>query len=193
VPRRCSAARASAGPAALTLLLAGVGGCTVEPDAEPAAMASSTGAAATVTVTVTAAPDPAPAAPDPAPAAPDPAAPPPMTVAAVRTPSAVGLACAAVEEAVIDAVARYEVQALAEDGVGGGNRTAAWSDMGEAMDRAVREAAAVPGLAAAAAPAMAEVAALRDGMAARTTLDEDDAEPWRDARDRLETWCDGQD
>jgi hypothetical protein len=168
----------------VTLLLVGVVGCTAEPGTEPAGRAAPAGSP--------------PAAADPAPAAPDP---PPLAAAAVRTPSAVAVACDQVEEALIDAVARYEVLALAEDGLGSGDRTAAWTDMGEAMDRAALSAGTVPGLAAgtvpglaaAAAPAMAEVAALRDGLAFRTTLDEDDAEPWRDARDRLEAWCDGQD
>lgn len=193
------------GPAALTVVLAG---CTSATDAEPAAQESAvTGpvVTATVTATVTApvAPEPAttdPAAPDPA--APDPAAPdpvpgplptPPGTAAAVRPPSATAAACEAVEEALADAVVRYEVEALAEDGLGGGDRTAAWTDMGEALDRAAREAGAAPGLADAAAPALAEIAALRDGMAARPALDEDDAQPWRDARNRLEAWCDDRD
>jgi hypothetical protein len=201
--RRCSTARATTGTAALTVLV--LAGCTAEPGAESAGEASVvTGAVATVTVTaapdpVPAGPDPAPAAPDPAPAAPDPAAPdraggPPMTVAAARTPSAMALACAAVEEALTDAVVRYEVQALAEDGLaGGGDRAGAAADMDAAMDRAARESGRVPGLTDAAAPVMVEVARLRDGLWVRTDLDEDDAGPWRDARDRLESWCESRD
>jgi hypothetical protein len=61
------------------------------------------------------------------------------------------------------------------------------------MDRAAREAGSVPGLAAAAAPAVAELGALRDGMAVRQDLEEDDAGPWRVARDRLESWCEARD
>jgi hypothetical protein len=238
VSRRCSAAGASTGLVAGTvLLMTALGSCTSPTDTEPTAQGTSVTipvVTATVTATVTVAPDPPPAAPDPAapdpahpdpaapdpahpdpahpdpaapdpahpdpahpdPAHPDPADPPPvaLTVAAVRTPSATAVACRAVEDALADAVARYEVQALAEDGLaGGGDRTAAWTDMGKAMERAVREAGAAPGLAAAAAPVVAELAALRDGMAVRTDLDEEDAEPWRDARDRLEDWCDGHD
>ncbi len=184
------------GPVALTAVLAG---CTAPTGTEPAARGTTVTVpvvTATVTATVTVPPDPASAAPDPAapdPAPPDPAhrdpAPAPLTVAAARTPGPTALACRAVDEALADAVVRYEVQALAEDGFGGGDRAAAWADMGEAMDRAVRAADAVPGLPAAAAPVVAELAALRDGMAARTDLDEEDAEPWRDARDRLEDWC----
>jgi len=194
-----------AGPAALTVLLAGATGCTSATDAETTAQESAmTGpvVTATVTATVTAAAAPDPAAPDPAapdPAAPDPAAPdpapvptPPMTVAAVSTPSATTVACDAVEEEMADAVVRYEVQALSEDGVSGGDRTAAWTDMDQALDRATQEAGAVPGLADAAAPALAEIAALRDGLSVRITLVAADADPWRDARDLLETWCDGQ-
>ena len=104
------------------------------------------------------------------------------------------LACDAVQEALADGVVRYEVQALSEEGLSGGvDRTAAWTDMGTAMDAAAGAAAGVPGLAAAAAPAMSELDALRDGMATRTDLDEDDAGPWRTARNQLESWCDGQD
>jgi hypothetical protein len=154
--------------------------------------------------TAPAAPDPAPARPDTAPAGPDTAPTPadrpalpdlaPFTAAAARTPSAVALACDAVQEALADGVVRYEVQALSEEGLSGGvDRSAAWTDMGTAMENAARAAAGVPGLAAAAAPAMTELAALRDGMTARTDLDEDDAGPWRAARNELESWCDGQD
>lgn len=172
------------------------------------------------TVTVTAAPDPVPAPPDPAQAGPDPApaaqdpapagpdtapgpagpdtapepALPPLAPFAARTPSAVTLACDAVQEALADGVIRYEVQALSEEGLSGGvDRTAAWTDMGTAMENAALASGGVPGLAAAAAPAMAELDALRDGMAARTDLDEDDAGPWRTARNQLESWCDSQD
>ena len=177
----------------------------------------------TATVTVTAAPDPVPAppdpahaGPDPAPAAPDPAParpdtapeparpdtapepadlPPlsPFTAAAERTPSAVALACDAVQEALADGVIRYEVQALSEEGLSGGDRSAAWADIGTAMDDAARAAGGVPGLAAAAAPAMTELTALRDGMSTRPHLDEEDAAPWRVARKELRSWCAGQD
>jgi hypothetical protein len=204
----------------LALLLTGLAGCTAEPGTELAAQATTAPppatapavATVTATVTVTAGPypapaepdtgpaaqDPAPAEQDPAPAAPDlapePAAPPllPPAAAAARTPSAVTLGCDAVQESLADAVIRYEVQALSEDGVSGRDRSAARADMGTAMDAAVRAAVGVPGLAAAAAPALAELTALRDGMATRADLDEGDAEPWRAARNRLESWCDGQ-
>lgn len=183
------------------VLLAGAAGCTAQPDDEPPAEAAATGAVVTVTATVTATAAPVPAAPDPAapdpaapdPAAPDPAASPRLTVAAARTPSPTALACTAVQEALTDAVARYEVQALAEDGLGSGDRAAAGEEMTAAMDRAVREAGRVPGLAVAAAPAVAELGELRDGMAVREDLDEDDAGPWREARDRLEGWCEARD
>ena len=202
---RWSAAGQSVGRAALTLaLLAAASGCTTE--AEPAsrtAPATASGPAPGTPPaepdTAPAPPDPAPAPPDPAPAPPDPAPAPPdpepapsFPAAATRTPSATDLACDAVEEELTDAVIRYEVQALAEQGPGGGDRAAAGADMTAAMDRARAEAGAVPGLAAAAAPAMAEVVALRDGMAVREVLDEEDAEAWRDARDRLEAWCEEQ-
>jgi hypothetical protein len=114
---------------------------------------------------------------------------PPFPGAATRTLSATALACAAVEEELTDAVIRYEVQALAEEGPGGGDRAAAGADMDAAVQRARVEAGTVSGLAAAAAPAMAEAVALRDGLAVREDLDEEDAEAWRDARDRLEAWC----
>ncbi|GAB3360961.1 hypothetical protein [Modestobacter lapidis] len=176
---RRSVARAVAGPAVVTLLLAGVAGCTTQPATAPVGQAlPATGPAA---------------APDPAPAAPDPAPPAPLTAAAARTPSAMAVACADVEKALTGGVARYEVQALAEEGLGGGgSRAAAELEMDAALDRAGRAAGAVPGLAAAAAPAMTELAILRDGLAVRADLDEDDAGPWRDARDLLETWCDAQ-
>jgi hypothetical protein len=218
---------ASAAPAVLlTVLLAGVAGCTAEPGTVPTAQVSSAPpvpvatvtapAPTTATVTVTAAPDaapappdpahagpdPAPAAPDPAPAGPDPAPAPadlpslpppaPFTAAAAETPSATALACDAVLEALADGVIRYEVQALSEEGVSGGDRGDAWTDMTTALQDAARAANSVPGLAAAAAPAMAELAALRDGMATRTDLDEEDAALFRQARNELESWCDAQ-
>jgi hypothetical protein len=185
--------------------LATVSGCSLDP--EPAGRQTVAVTTATVTVTapvpaaeptpvppdtVPAQPDPAPAQPDPVPAQPDPAPAPPAAAPADPTPSAVAVACAAVDDELTDAVIRYEVQALAEDGPGGGDRAAAGRDMSAALDRARQAAGTVPGLAEAAAPAMAEAAALRDGMATRPELDEEDAEPWRDARDRLEAWCEGQ-
>jgi hypothetical protein len=218
---RLSAA-AVAAPAVLLTVLTGLAGCTAEPGTVPTAQVTSAPAVATVTapapvtatVTVTvapdpvpappdpghAAPDPAPAAPDPAPAGPDPAPEPaeppppaPVTVAAAETPSAVAQACDAVQEALADGVIRYEVQALSESGVSGGDRTAAYADMSTAIDDAALAADDVPGLAAAASPAITELVVLRDGMAVRVTLDEDDAAPWRLARNELESWCDGQD
>jgi hypothetical protein len=106
--------------------------------------------------------------------------------------SPVVAACADVVDALTDAVARYEVEALSE-GAGGGDRTAAASDMRTAWQRA-RDAAARggAGLPGAAAPALAAVTALHDGLATRETLDESDADPWRDARETLQAWCRGQ-
>jgi hypothetical protein len=179
--------------ALVVAVLCGCSGETVDP-------AAGTSAA-------TAAPDPAspdPAPPDPAP--PDPAppdtAPDPAAVAAAEseeaaraasvTESPVVVACDDVVEALTDAVARYEVEALSE-GAGGGDRAAAAADMRAAWQQAWaaadRGGAGLPG---AAAPAMSEVTALHDGLATRATLDESDADPWRDARETLQDWCRAQ-
>ena len=166
----------------------------------------------------TAAPDPAapePAAPDPAapdPAAPDPSAAPPA--ASEPSPgggsleesgvesvlgsltgddapdSPVARACDSVVESLTDAVARYEVAALAEGG-GAGDRLSAAAEMLVAVEQARREAGtqAAAGLPGAAGPAVAAVLELHDGLGTRAVLDEDDAAGWRAARDRLESWC----
>ncbi|MGY1636005.1 hypothetical protein ACI78V_05035 [Geodermatophilus sp. SYSU D00742] len=181
-------------------------GCSAEdPTASPAAGTSPATADA-------APPDPAPpdpAPPDPAPpdpAPPDPAppdpAPDPGAVAAAEseeaareasvTVSPTAVACADVVDALTDAVARYEVAALAEGG-GGGNRAAAAAEMRTAWRRAQEAANRVGGgLPAAAAPAMAAVTVLHDGLATRVTLDESDADQWRDAREALQEWCRAQ-
>jgi hypothetical protein len=151
-----------------------------------------------------AAPDPAPpdpAPPDPAP--PDPAAADPEGVEAAEraeaaqaaasvTVSPIAVACDDVVAALTDAVLSYEVVALAEGG-GGGDRLSAAAEMRTAWSRA-REAADVvgAGLPAAAAPALAAVTALHDGLGTRATLDESDADAWREAREGLQDWCRAQ-
>jgi hypothetical protein len=100
-------------------------------------------------------------------------------------------ACDAVLDRLTDAVIRYEVQALAEQGPGGGSREAAAADMTAELTDARSAAGAVAGMSAAAAPAMTEIEELRDGMSGRTELSEEDAGPWRDARDQLKSWCEG--
>ncbi|MFW3170830.1 hypothetical protein [Geodermatophilus sp. CPCC 206100] len=109
-----------------------------------------------------------------------------MTVSPMRA------ACADLVQALTDAVAAYEVAALAEGG-GGGDRSASAARMRTAWRQA--EAAAArggAGLPAAAAPAMAAVTVLHDGLATRATLDESDADRWRDAREDLQDWCRAQ-
>jgi hypothetical protein len=148
--------------------------------------------------------DPAP--PDPAPpdpAAPRPASPAPGAVeeaaqeeaaraAAADAASPMAVACAEVVEALSDAVVSYEVVALAEGG-GSGDRTTAATEMRAAWEQA-RAAAdrGGGGLPAAAAPAMAAVTGLHDGLATRATLDESDADAWRDAKEALQDWCAAQ-
>ena len=182
----------------------GLAGC----DQQGGALAASSTAAA-----------PDPAAPDPA--APDPAAPDPgapdaaeserasgarayahaesgsgsaAAVAGAGSGGPVARSCDEVVDALTDAVARYEVAALAE-GAGAGDRLSAAAEMLAAVERARREAAtqAAAGLPAAAGPAVATVIELHDGLGTRGVLDEDDAAGWRAARDRLESWCASRD
>ncbi|MGK5168871.1 hypothetical protein [Geodermatophilus sp. CPCC 205761] len=188
------------GPVLLATALA-LCGCSGEESAgEPVA---------TVLVTVVpepAAPDPAPpdpAPPDPAP--PDPAPPDPgavhpdagepeqaAPVPASVTSSPMAVACADAVAALTDAVTAYETEALAEGG-GGGDRAATAAEMRAAWDRAWAAVYRVgAGLPEAAAPAMAAVTALHDGLATRPTLDESDADPWRAAREDLQDWCQAQ-
>jgi hypothetical protein len=195
------------GPVLVVLVLCG---CSGE-DVDPAAATSASTAAPDPASPDPAPPDPAPpdpAPPDPAPpdTAPDPAppdtAPDPAAAAAAAseeaaraasvTVSPVVAACDDVVEALTDAVTRYEVEALSE-GAGGGDRTATAADMRAAWEQA-RAAADRGGaaLSAAAAPAMTEVTVLHDGLAVRVTLDESDADPWRDARETLQDWCRAQ-
>ncbi|MGY1661854.1 hypothetical protein ACI78Q_11615 [Geodermatophilus sp. SYSU D00705] len=186
---------------ASALVVLVLSGCTGEA-VEPAAGTSPATAAPEPAPPDPAPPDPAP--PDPAPADPAPAdpAPDPAAVAAAEsevaareasvTVSPVVAACDEVVEELTDAVTRYEVEALSE-GAGGGDRSAAAADMRaawqQAEDAAQRGGA---GLSAAAAPAMAAVTVLHDGLAVRVTLDESDADPWRDARESLQAWCRAQ-
>jgi hypothetical protein len=147
-------------------------------------------------------PDPAPpdpASPDPAP--PDPAAPeqaPPdaeeaegeaAQEAVPVTASPMAVACADVVAGLNDVVVTYEGLALAE-GAGGGDRVAAAAEMRAAWQRARAAADRMgAGLPEAAAPALAAATALHDGLGTRATLDESDADPWRDAREALQRWC----
>lgn len=126
---------------------------------------------------------PDPAGPDPSP--PDPAAPPPAAAGSAPATEA----CTTVLEGLAHAVIRYEVESLAEDGPGGGDRAAVAADMSAELADARAAAAAVAGLAAVAAPVMTAVAQLRDGMPDRAELSAQDAGPWREARDRLQDWC----
>ena len=161
------------------------------------------------------------ATPAPDPAAPDPAAPDPGAADAAESERASGArayahaesgsgsaaavagagsggpvtrSCDEVVDALTDAVARYEVAALAE-GAGAGDRLSAAAEMLAAVERARREAGtqAAAGLPAAAGPAVATVIELHDGLGTRGVLDEDDAAGWRAARDRLESWCASRD
>ncbi|MBB3082256.1 hypothetical protein [Geodermatophilus sabuli] len=134
-------------------------------------------------------PDPAPRAPEPDPAAVEAAAAEEAAEEASLTVSPVVAACADVVDALTDAVTRYEDVALAEAG-GSGDRADAAADMRAAWQQA-QEAATRGGggLPTAAAPAMAAVTDLHDGLATRTTLDESDADPWRGAREALQDWC----
>jgi hypothetical protein len=178
------------GPVLLATVLVLCGCSGEEPEGEPVA-----------TSRVTVVPEPAP--PDPAP--PDPAPPDPgavrpdagepeevAPVPASVTSSPMAVACADAVAALTDAVTAYETEALAEGG-GGGDRAAAAADMRAAWERARaavdRMGAGLPG---AAAPAMAAVTALHDGLGTRSTLDESDADPWRDAREILQDWCRAQ-
>jgi len=142
-------------------------------------------------------PDPAP--PDPAP--PDPAPPAPDEAAVDGGPSGdaqaaasdgespMAVACDDVIDAMTEAVISYETLALAEGG-GGGNREATAAEMRTAWYQAQEAADRMgAGLPSAAQPALTEITALHDGLATRQVLDESDADPWRDARDELESWC----
>jgi hypothetical protein len=99
------------------------------------------------------------------------------------------VACDDVIAAMTEAVISYETLALAEGG-GGGDRTATAAEMRTAWYRAQEAADQMgAGLPSAAQPAMAEITALHDSLGTREVLDESDADPWRDARDELESWC----
>lgn len=99
------------------------------------------------------------------------------------------VACDGVIEALTDAVIGYETLALAEGG-GGGDRAAAAAEIRAAWHRAQQAANRMgAGLPSAARPAMAAVTALHDGLATREVLDESDADPWREAREELQSWC----
>jgi outer membrane biosynthesis protein TonB len=145
-------------------------------------------------------PDPAPAPPDPAP--PDPAPPPPNPAsveaaapeaaaqeATAGTESPMAVACADVVAAMTEAVMTYETLALAEGG-GEGDRVTAAAEMREAWHRAQDAADRMgAGLPQAAAPALTALTALHDGLGTRAVLDESDADPWRAAREDLQSWC----
>jgi hypothetical protein len=143
-------------------------------------------------------PDPAaadPAPPDPAPPVPDPEAVEAAGLeeagqaAASVTVSPMTVACDDVVTAMTEAVMSYETVALAEGG-GGGDRTAAAADMRAAWDRARATAGRMGGgLLSAAGPALAALTALHDGLGTREVLDESDADPWRNAREDLQSWC----
>jgi outer membrane biosynthesis protein TonB len=138
-------------------------------------------------------PDPAP--PDPAPPAPDEAAVDEAApegnsqAAASDGESRMAVACDDVIGDMTEAVISYETLALAEGG-GGGNRPATAAEMRAAWHRAQEAAEQMgAGLPSAAQPAMTEITALHDGLATREVLDESDADPWRDAREELQSWC----
>jgi hypothetical protein len=99
------------------------------------------------------------------------------------------VACADVVAAMTEAVMSYETVALAEGG-GGGDRRGAAAEMRTAWQQARAAADRVgAGLPSAAAPALAALTALHDGLGTRDVLDESDADQWREAREALQRWC----